>query len=234
MMKPEEAIQRARYARIADDYDTLHMDPEHAMALAMLSGMLDQIGVSSVLDVGAGTGRAMRALRKAHPQLKVVGVEPVAELRQAGHRMGIPENDLIEGNGYQLQFGDGAFDLVCESGILHHVRHPERVIAEMLRVARKAIFISDSNNFGGGSWPARLAKQTLNGLGLWPLTQWIVTGGKGYAITEGDGLFYSYSVFNDLALIERNTKSVHMMNTTASGPNLYRTASHVALLGLKR
>jgi SAM-dependent methyltransferase len=232
-MQLDEIIQRQRYAEIAQQYDAIHGDVEHLVALSALRGMLEYVGVSSVLDVGAGTGRAMRFLQQHRADLRVIGVEPVAELRKVGHEKGIAEANLVEGNGYELQFADESFDLVCEFGMLHHVREPERVIAEMLRVARKAIFLSDSNNFGGGSLPARWVKQTLNALGMWRLTQWVVTGGKGYAITEGDGLFYSYSVFNNLPQIRERCRVVHMMNTLPSGPNLYRSAPHIALLALK-
>jgi len=229
----DECIQRAHYAQIARDYDQLHNDPEHRIALAFLDGMLGYLAADSLLDVGAGTGRAMTFLRAARPGLKIVGVEPVAELRAIGHQKGIPESDLIDGDGYKLPFRDGAFDVVCEVAMLHHVREPERVVAEMLRVARKAIFISDQNNFGGGSFPARTVKQIIRAFRLWPAVNYMKTGGKGYSITEGDGLFYSYSVFDNLPLINMHCRHVHLLNTTASGPNLYRTASHVALIGVK-
>lgn len=68
-------------------------------------------------------------------------------------------------------------------------------MSEMLRVAQKAIFISDANNFGQGRFLARTAKQALNALGLWKTVDFIKTKGKGYTISEGDGLAYSYSVF---------------------------------------
>jgi hypothetical protein len=93
------------------------------------------------------------------------------------------------------------------------------------------VFISDSNNFGGGPRYMRLVKQVLHAAGLWPVTNYLKTGGKGYSITAGDGLFYSYS--DSLTLIKRRCRSVHMVNTTDSGANLYRTASHVAVIGIK-
>jgi hypothetical protein len=77
-------------------------------------------------------------------------------------------------------------------------------------------------------------KQSINAVGLWRLADLIKTKGSGYTISEGDGLAYSYSVFNDYKQISRECKAVHMLNTTDGGPNLYRTASHVALLGIKR
>jgi len=231
-MRPEE-IQRELYAKGASEYDSAHIDTEHVVALNFLTGMVDYLGVESVLDVGAGTGRVMVFLHNARPNLRVVGIEPVAELRQVGYRKGIVPGNLIEGNGYELPFRDGEFDLVCEVAVLHHVRHPERVIGEMLRVARKAIFISDSNNFGGGPALTRSIKQGINALGLWRALQFVTTRGKGYHISEGDGLFYSYSVYNNFRQIRTACQTVHVLNTAGTGCNPYRSAPHVALLGLK-
>jgi SAM-dependent methyltransferase len=133
----------------------------------------------------------------------------------------------------KLAFADGEFDLVCEFAALHHIPEPAKAVSEMLRVARRAVFISDSNNFGQGGRVGRALKQAINAVGLWPLANRLKTKGKGYSISEGDGLFYSYSVFNNLPQIQRACESVHFLNTVSGGPNLYRTASHVALLGLK-
>jgi len=103
----------------------------------------------------------------------------------------------------------------------------------MLRVSRIAVFLSDSNNFGQGSFPSRAVKQTIRALGLWRFADRIKTRGKGYTISEGDGLAYSYSVFNNFEQIQEQCKVVHLLNTRDGQINPYRTASHVALLGVK-
>jgi len=87
----------------------------------------------------------------------------------------------------RLAFADGSFDLVCEFGVLHHIPRPELAISEMLRVAKKAIFISDSNNFGQGGKFSRFLKQAINALGLWPATNMIKTKGRGFTLSAGDG-----------------------------------------------
>src|SRR5208337_5628700 len=128
----------------------------------------------------------------------------------------------------KLSLDDGSFDLVCEYGALHHIPRPAMAVSEMLRVAKKAIFISDSNNFGQGGRLARFAKQCLDGIGVWPVANLVKTRGKGYIVSEGDGLSYSYSVFSNYNLIAGQCRSIHMVNTTKAGPNVYRSASHVA------
>ena len=230
----ETGIQQAYYAQTADRYDAMHLgDAEHQFSLSVMVGLLDHLGVRSVLDVGAGTGRVVRHLAKVRPDLRVVGIEPVAELREAAYAAGVPHDVLVEGDGYALPFRDGAFDLVCEFGMLHHVRQPERVVAEMLRVAARAVFISDCNNFGQGRPLARAIKQGLNRLKLWPVANFIKTRGKGYSLSEGDGLAYSYSVFSNYEQIKASCRSVHLFNTMDAAPDLYRTAEHVGLLGVK-
>jgi len=228
-------IQRSYYAQTAADYDDMHIreDDEHGFALSFMIAAVEQFGIRSILDVGCGTGRGLLRIKLALPGIKAVGIEPSAELRAVGHSKGLSHAELIDGDAMHLAFPDGSFDMVCEFGALHHMPHPSQAVAQMLRVARRAVFISDSNNFGQGGLMARTVKQAINAVGLWPLADRIKTKGKGYSISEGDGLFYSYSIFNDLPQIEHACESVHFLNTDHSGPNLYRTASHVAMLALK-
>jgi ubiquinone/menaquinone biosynthesis C-methylase UbiE len=234
--RPASEIQRQYYAETADRYDAMHVHAgdEHYFALGVMLGAVDFCGIESVLDIGSGTGRAIAHLKRARPALRVKGVEPVGELRDVGHRNSISREDLIAGDALALPFEDGAFDLVCEYGVLHHIKTPERVVAEMLRVAKKAVFIADCNNFGQGNALVRMVKQTINALGLWPLVDFVKTRGRGYTISEGDGLAYSYSVFNDYDQIRAQCRSVHLINTIDAGINPYRTATHVALLGVKQ
>jgi SAM-dependent methyltransferase len=163
-----------------------------------------------------------------------MGIEPSPELRAIGHGKGLSEAELVDGDAQRMSFADGSFDIVCEFGALHHIPDPHQAVSEMLRVASKAIFISDNNNFGAGSALGRAAKQVARAMGLWKLIDFAKTGGKGYTFDPlGDGLAYSYSVFSDYNQIARRCRSVHLLNTVPSGINLYRSAANVALLGIK-
>lgn len=232
----EVEIQQRYYAESSEKYNEMHVDQkgEHDFALGLLAATIDHLEIKSILDLGSGTGRAVSYLKQKCPGLKVVGIEPVKELREIGYKSGILPEELIEGNGLDLSFGDGEFDMVCEFGVLHHVKTPNVMVAEMLRVAKKAIFISDANNFGQGSFASRTFKQLLNVFGLWQWAYRIRTKGKGYTFSEWDGLAYSYSVFNDYKQIEKQCSRVSLLNTTDGKINLYRTASHVAVLGVKK
>lgn len=228
--------QRDYYAATADRYEALHVSEhdEHGLALSWLSGLIAHHGAATVLDIGSGTGRAPLYLRRHHPQLEVLGVEPSAELRAIGHAAGIPAEELVDGDATSLAYADGSFDIVCEFGVLHHVEDPCRVVDEMLRVARIGIFISDDNHFAAGSPLNRFAKRTLDAFGLWKAAYRLRSRGKSYRISEGDGLSYPYSVFDDLALVRSRCDLVQMANMDGCGPDLYADAAHVALFGRKR
>ncbi len=229
-----ECLQRAYYASTAASYDDAHIEAaEHRLGLQIMLAAIRHYAFRSVLDVGSGTGRAVMFVKNEAPALRVVGIEPSPELRAVGYEKGLLPEELRHGNACSLPFEDASFDLVCEFSALHHMAHPARAVSEMLRVARRGIFISDTNNFGQGGPLVRLVKQAVKAVGLWPVADWLKTGGRGYSVSEGDGVAYSYSVFNDWAQIRRQCQLVHVVNTDGAGVNPYRTAAHVAVLGLK-
>ena len=229
-----ELLQRAYYASTAATYDDAHIEAsEHRLGLQLMLATIRHYEFGSVLDVGCGTGRALTFIKRELPTVTVVGIEPSAELRAIGHQKGLTADELREGDALRLPFDDQSFDLVCEFSALHHIAQPARAISEMLRVAKRGIFISDTNNFGQGGPVVRLIKQAINAAGLWSIADWIKTGGRGYSVSEGDGVAYSYSVFNDWPQIRRHCRIVHVVNTDGAGINPYRTAAHVAVVGLK-
>ena len=103
---------------------------------------------------------------------------------------------IIQGSGDALAFADKSFDAVGEFATLQHVSDPAAVVSEMLRVTKKAIFLSDCNRFGQGHLLLRLLKLGLCKARLWGASNYLRTSSKGYRITEGDGVAYSYSVYD--------------------------------------
>lgn len=199
---------------------------------ALLTGVIDVLGVTSLLDVGSGSGHCLRVLGRMRPNLRMIGVEPSADMRAEGYKNGISTDVLVHGDATALPFDDGEFDLVCEFGVLHHLPRPSRAIEEMCRVASKAVFVVDSNNFGTGDWRRRLLKQAINALGLWKWADLINTRGKGFRESAGDGISYSYSVFNDVPLLEKQCRSVHALNLDGSAKRPYQTSTSLVVLGL--
>lgn len=194
----------------------MHEEPEHLLALHLLTAFIERYDIRSILDVGAGTGRAMGWLKQRYPDLIVKGVEPVQQLRDKAYAKGISPNDLVVGDGYALPFEPHSFDLVCEFAVLHHVEQPNRVVAEMSRVASRMVCISDCNFMGQGPNWVRLLKCLIYVAGLWPTANWIKTRGKGYTYSEGDGIAYSYSAFQSLKVLRRHWKDIRLISTSAS------------------
>lgn len=189
-------LQERYYASTAEGYDAAHVheNDAHFVALDYICGLAVALRATSVLDVGSGTGRAVAFLRARQPELLVVGVEPVREL--VAHSPRESGGHYVCGSGTRLPFPDASFDIVCATALMHHVPRPETVLAEMTRVARRAVMISDSNRFGQGRLWARLLKLALWRGGLAPVYTFARTRGRGYLYSEGDGVFYSYSVFD--------------------------------------
>ena len=197
-------IQRRYYTETAERYDHMHAfegagDP---CVLKYVTALFQSAGVQSVLEVGCATGRGLRSLQDALPDAFVCGLEPVgALLREASKAGDHMQISWIQGVGESLPFADRSFDAVCEFSTLHHVPDPTPVVREMLRVARKVVLIADSNRFGQGSMTARLIKFALYKTGLWRAYWLFRTRGKGYIMDEGDGLAYSYSVYDSYDLV---------------------------------
>ena len=211
-------------------YDRLHVDPrdEHAKALGWLGVIIDQYAFQSLLDVGSGTGRALLYL-KDRPRLELKGIEPSQTMREIGYSKGLSECQLAAGDALSLAFDDNSFDIVCSFGVLHHIADHRRAVSEMCRVARRAVFISDANNFGQGKFASRIIKQMLNAVGVWKIFDYIRTGFKGYHYSEGDGVFYSYSIHGDVPLLRLKFPHVYYLSTKPSGPDLFRSASTLAV-----
>ena len=230
-MAPDAAvqIQRRYYTETAASYDIMHAreSVDSPYCLALVTAVLRGLEIQSLLDVGSATGRALRAFAAALPGTLVCGVEPVAALVQQGTVAGVTESiSLLQASGDALPFADASFDAVSEFSVLHHVPEPTAVVAEMLRVARRVVVIADSNRFGQGSWPVKLFKLFLYKVGLWHALNFVRTRGKRYQISQGDGLFYSYSVYDSYDQIAQWATRILVL---PSGPISSRSRVHPLL-----
>lgn len=212
MSKPDAIqMQRSYYNRTANTYDEDHVvsGDQHFVALEYVRGLLPVVRAESVLDVGAGTGRAVRFLAQAG--VRVVGVEPVEALRTQAEERG---GEYVDGSAYELPFPDDSFDVLIATGLMHHLDRPEIALSEMMRVACRGIMISDANRFGQGTPMVRAAKAVIHRAHLWPAFDYLRTHGKGYVESEGDGISYSYSVYDSLPMLSDWADRTFMIPTS--------------------
>lgn len=215
-MGEERDELHAYYTETAADYEAAHVLPgdEHFIALEYALGILQTLRVKSVLDVGCGTGRAVRFLLERRPELRVVGVEPVDALRRIAESSGI--GAYRAGVAEKLPFAEAEFDAVIATGVMHHIEDPRPAVAEMCRVARRAVMISDTNRYGSGTPFQRAVKMIVYRLGLGRRFEKMRTGGRGYLDLDGDGHHYPYSIYDQAALLEQFADRLFVIPT--NGP----------------
>jgi ubiquinone/menaquinone biosynthesis C-methylase UbiE len=113
--------------------------------LRTVTAFYERVAPKTVLEVGCGEGRLathlvtrQRATHGTRPDRFVAcdldlralapGVDPTIEFREASV--------------YTLPFGDATFDLVVCCEVLEHLEDPPRALAEVARVARRAVIVS--------------------------------------------------------------------------------------------
>jgi SAM-dependent methyltransferase len=212
--------QRDYYARTASSYNASHHGTrgEHDVALDHIVAYAAANGIRSLLDVGAGTGRQAAQLKRRLPGVRVVGLEPVQALIDVGRtQYQLGADELISGDGTSLPFHDDEFDVVIETGVLHHTPQPRRVLGEMTRVAHRAVFLSDSNRFGQGSLLSRIVKLGIFAGGAWPAFYWLKTKGRNYEESAGDGVYFSFSLFDHIDVLQAWADRVWVVPTMPAG-----------------
>ena len=136
------------FDRIAHEYD--ESLPAHVVE-HYLAKRVRYIGEhcpsGRVLDVGCGTG--VLAGRLARAGYAVTGLDPSQGMLDVMAETE-PTVEGIRGEGSELPFEDGHFDVVITVAVLHHVADPEAVrstLIEMVRVTRPAgrIVVWDHN-----------------------------------------------------------------------------------------
>jgi len=92
-----------------------------------------------MLDVGCGTGMFASAVRLALPELKIVGIDLVAEMLAKGaSRWRLHSGHVfpVQGDSERLPFDSASFEIVTCANSFHHYPRQDRAIAEMRRVLK--------------------------------------------------------------------------------------------------
>jgi SAM-dependent methyltransferase len=105
-----------------------------------MAGRIAGYRPGSILEVGCGYGKQLKALRDL-VDVPLVGLDfsPSQLATARGYLDGLGRIELVQGSGATLPFADGAFDLVLTSAVILH--NPpavaQRMRREVLRVARR-------------------------------------------------------------------------------------------------
>lgn len=124
------------------------MNQEHLTLLAsdwwadvvehdMLPWVLDGVDLGQrVLEIGPGPGLTTDVLRRDHPDLIALEVDPTLAAALA-ERLVATGVTVLEGDATDMPFGDHSFDSALSFTMLHHVPSPElqdRLFSEVARV----------------------------------------------------------------------------------------------------
>lgn len=121
---------RAGFARAAAHYD------EHAVVQARVRGQLlerlDYVRIepSLVVDIGAGTGRAVRPLSERYPGARILALDSSAAMLHKGQGRGV----CVIADAREVPLADGTADLIFSNFLLPWCDDPAAVFAEFRRV----------------------------------------------------------------------------------------------------
>ena len=134
-----------------------------------------------ILDVGAGNGFLASNIMETRPDLRFEGID--TKLWPQRH---IPVHQF---SGTTLPFDDDSWDACLASDVIHHIKEPEVLLREMVRVAKRSLFIKD--HIAETAWDHRILA----------FMDWM--GNRGHGVN----LSYTYwsweewsNAFNDLGL----------------------------------
>ena len=141
----EAADFRLDRASVRDSFDRASATYESAAGLqaqvaAELLGRLDAFGLEPrvVLDLGAGTGRTTRELKRRYPGATVIALDLApGMLREAArHQMLWRRFERVCGDAQRLPLAAGSVDLVFSSLMLQWCEPPDAAFAEVRRVLK--------------------------------------------------------------------------------------------------
>ena len=109
--------------------------PRRARHIASAIAEMLPPDVQTLLDVGCGDGTIARRVMDRRPGLSATGADVLGRPSVA-----IPMQVF---DGLHVPFDDDQFDAVMLVDVLHHCDEPDVLLAEVARVARRAILIKD-------------------------------------------------------------------------------------------
>lgn len=112
-----------------------------------------------LLDVGCGAGAVLGVIARAHPRLRLAGIDREPRQIEAAARhvaaLGVPAADLRVGDAARLPWPDGSFDHAYLMWFVEHVPRIEPILREIRRVLRPGgtITINETEYESYHVWP---------------------------------------------------------------------------------
>ena len=149
-IEPAEEVRRTFIPAAGHDW----LLPFYDTFVKLLGGdearkaLLDQAFIQSghrVLDIGCGTGTLVVLIKRLHPDVDVVGVDPdpkaLARARRKAERAAV-RIQLDQGFADALPYREASFDRVFSSFMLHHLQDEEK--GETLQQVRRVLKLGGS------------------------------------------------------------------------------------------
>lgn len=122
--------------------------------MEQLNDFFKDKSISSLLDVGTGTGDFVTALKESFPKAQITGIDPnINSLKEAKQKH--PDGTFLEMSGEKLGFKDNSFDLASISMALHHLPDVVQTLNEMKRVVKPEGWIVVNELFSDNLNPAQ-------------------------------------------------------------------------------
>ena len=148
-----------------------------------------------ILDAGCGTGEGASRLAELFPKAHVLGIDIVdhhLDLARARYASLAPRLSFEHQSIFELNAGDGAFDLAVCRHVIHSIPYPERVISELARVTRKGGYLHlIAEDYG----MLHFQRGALDPNDFWAVVP------RDFGIATGTDLFIGRNIFGVLAAI---------------------------------
>lgn len=136
---------RKSFDKQAATYDTGKYGAHSRRQYNYILKKISEYKISSLLDVGCGTGEMLRLISERFPKIELTGVDiSLNMLDKAKSKIGNMAN-LILSDSEKLPFDDNSFELVMCNDSFHHYPSPLNVLSEFHRVLKPegTLLISD-------------------------------------------------------------------------------------------
>lgn len=103
--------------------------------------------VTSLLDVGCGTGQFLKETVQVFPNLKVSGLDLSPSMVEETKRKLPIQSIILIGDAELLPFKESQFDVVTAIHMMYHVPNQKKALSEMMRVTKQGgiIFITTTD-----------------------------------------------------------------------------------------